>query len=162
MVSTIPLSKTTEHFLFKILIWRSFMKKRIKAMFWGILVLSLISVMAGCASEPDPELGPPNALQLLLNELPKIPVAGKELKFDFGGDTWIAKLDGKNFSAGTFESEDNADGSILTLKQTHIYSTAQKPSVGGAGGGEVGWVKTSGPDIVLEYKKGPPEILTAK
>jgi hypothetical protein len=26
----------------------------------------------------------------------------------------------------------------------------------------VGWVEMGGPDIVLEYKKGPPASLTAK
>jgi hypothetical protein len=134
------------------------MKKRIKVMFWGILALSFISVMAGCAS--GPKLGSPTALQQLLNAMPEVPVAGKNLKFDFGGDTWIAKVDGKDFMAGTltFKSEDNADGSVLTLKQTHLYSSEQKPGIGG----DVGWVKTPGPDIVLEYKKGPPETLTVK
>jgi hypothetical protein len=145
----------TEQFLFRILL-EVFMEKRIKAVFWGILVLSLISVMVGCAS--GPKLGSPTVLQKLLNAMPTVPVAGKDLKFEFGGDVWIAKVDGKDFMAGTFKSEDSADGSILTLKQTHIYSTEQKPGIGG----DIGWVKTPGPDIVLEYKKGPPETLTVR
>ncbi|MDR2434927.1 MAG: hypothetical protein LBD47_10230 [Treponema sp.] len=132
------------------------MEKRIKAVFWGILALSFISIVVGCASAPT--LGTPTALQQLLNAMPAVPVAGKDLKFEFGGDVWIAKVDGKNFMAGTFKSEDTDDGSILTLKQTHIYSEEQKPGIGG----DVGWVKTPGPDIVLEYKKGPPETLTIK
>jgi hypothetical protein len=132
------------------------MEKRIKVVFWGILVVSLISVIVGCAS--GPKLGPPTGLQQLLNQLPAVSVAGKELKFEFGGDAWTAKVDGKDFMAGTFKSADSDTGSILTLKQTHIYSTEQKPAVGG----DIGWVKTPGPDIVLEYKKGPPETLTAK
>ncbi|MDR2394663.1 MAG: hypothetical protein LBD93_10995 [Treponema sp.] len=122
-----------------------------------VLALSIIFVMIGCAS--GPKLGSKTLLQSLLNVLPEVSVAGKNLKFEFGGDVWIAKIDGKNFSAGTFKSEDTSDGSILTLKQTHIYSTEQKPGFGG----DVGWVKTPGTaDIVLEYKKGPPESLTAK
>jgi hypothetical protein len=145
----------TEHFCSESY-WRIFMEKKMKALFWGILVLSLISIMAGCAS--GPKLGSPTALQQLLNAMPAVPVAGKNLKFDFGGDTWIAKVDGKNSMAGTFKSDDSATGSVLTLKQTHIYSTEQKPGIGG----DVGWVKTPGPDIVLEYKKGPPETLTVK
>jgi len=80
------------------------------------------------------------------------------MKFEFGGDVWIAKVDDKNFMAGTFASEDTDEGSVLTLKQTHVYSTEEKPGVGG----DVGWVKTPGPDIVLEYQKGPPETLTVK
>jgi hypothetical protein len=121
-----------------------------------VLALSIIFVMIGCAS--GPKLGSKTLLQSLLNALPEVSVAGKNLKFEFGGDAWIAKIDGKNFSAGTFKSEDTSDGSILTLKQTHIYSTEQKP----VGGGDVGWIKTPGTDIVLEYKKGPPESLAAK
>jgi hypothetical protein len=132
------------------------MEKRIKAVFWGILALSFISIVVGCASVP--ELGTPTALQRLLNAMPAVPVAGKDLKFEFGGDVWIAKVEDKNFMAGTFKSEDSDDGSTLTLKQTHIYSSEQKPGIGG----DVGWVKTPGPDIVLEYKKGPPETLTLR
>jgi hypothetical protein len=112
--------------------------------------------MAGCASVP--ELGDPTDLQRILNELPAIPVAGKDVKFEFGGDVWLSKVDGKDFLAGTFKSVDTDNGSTLTLTQTHVYSAEQKPGVGG----DVGWVSTPGPDIVLEYEKGPPVKLTAK
>jgi hypothetical protein len=132
------------------------MKRRINSAFVLFLALTIISVMIGCAS--GPKLGSPTLLQQLLNALPEVSVAGKDLKFEFGGTTWIARVDGKNFMAGTFTSEDTADGSILTLKQTHLYSTEQKPGIGG----DVGWIKTPGPDIVLEYKKGPPETLAVK
>jgi hypothetical protein len=120
------------------------------------LALTIIFVMIGYAA--DPILGSPTLLQASLNELPEITVAGKKMKFEFGGDTWIAKVDGKNSLAGTFTSEDTSDGSIITLKQTHVYSTAKKPLVGG----ELGWVSTPGPNIVLEYMKGPPETLAVK
>jgi hypothetical protein len=132
------------------------MKLRLKGAFLCALVLAITSIMAGCAS--GPKLGQKTPLQEILNRLPQIPVAGKTVKFEFGGDAWISKVDGKNFLAGTFKAEDTADGSTLTLKQTHVYSDKQKPGVGG----DVGWVKTPGPDIVLEYKKGPPETLTVK
>jgi len=132
------------------------MKKNFYSTFVMALVLTITFVVIGCAS--GPKLGQPTDLQRLLNALPEIQVAGKSLKFEFGGDTWIARVSGKNFLAGTFTSEDSADGSILTLKQTHVYSTEQKPGIGG----DVGWVKTPGPNIVLEYKKGPPESLSAK
>jgi hypothetical protein len=121
-----------------------------------VMVLAFCAVVAGCAS--GPKLGSPTGLQQSLNALPAVPVAGKTLKFDFGGDVWIAKVDGKEFMAGTFQSDDSASGSVLTLKQTHLYSTEQKPGIGG----DIGWVKTPGPDIVLEYKKGPPETLAAR
>jgi hypothetical protein len=136
--------------------WRYFMKKRTNPVLFLFFALSITFAMIGCAS--GPKLGSPTPIQQLLNALPEVTVAGENLKFDFGGDTWIAKVDGKNFLSGTFTSEDAADNSILTLKQTHVYSTEQKPGIGG----DVGWVKTPGPDIVLEYKKGPPESLTVK
>jgi hypothetical protein len=132
------------------------MGKKIKAVFLGILALSIISIIVGCASEP--KLGSQTELHKLLAKMPAAPVAGKDLKFDFGGDTWIATVDGKKFMAGTFISDDSDTGNILTLKQTHVYSTEKKPGIGG----DVGWIKTPGPDIILEYKKGPPETLTVR
>jgi hypothetical protein len=93
-----------------------------------------------------------------LSPTTEVSVVGKKVKFEFGGDTWISKADGKNFMAGTFKFEDNADGNTLTLKQTYVYSTEQKPGIGG----DVGWVKASGQDIVLEYKKSALEILAVK
>jgi hypothetical protein len=133
-----------------------FMKKNLNSLFILMLVLTIASLMFSCAS--GPKLGQPTVLQSLLNDLPEVSIAGKRVQFEFGGDIWISKVDGKEYLAGTFKSEDNTGGSTLTLKQTHIFSTNQKPGVGG----EVGWVKTPGPDIILEYKKGPPASLTAK
>ncbi|MDR1625803.1 MAG: hypothetical protein LBT33_04615 [Spirochaetia bacterium] len=126
------------------------MKKHQKFALLAVAALSCVAslFLAGCMT--GPELGPATPLQQALNELPAIPVAGKELKFEFGGDAWIAKVDGKNSLAGTFTSEDTADGSILTLEQTHAYSN------------DIGWVATPGPQIVLEYKKGPPASLAKK
>lgn len=132
------------------------MKRFTSSVFLCIAALLAAFVVASCASSP--KLGTPTLIQQLLNELPAVSVAGKNLKFEFGGDVWIAKVDGKGFLAGTFQFAETADGGTLTLKQTHMYSTEQKPGVGG----EVGWVKTPGPDIVLEYKKGPPETLGVK
>ncbi|MCL2762843.1 MAG: hypothetical protein FWD36_06535 [Treponema sp.] len=130
------------------------------------LVLLVAFVIIGCGSSPKapvaapagPELGEPTALQEALNLLDPVTVAGNELKFEFGGDVWIATVDGANFMAGTCETEETEEGSTLTLKQTHLYSAEQKPVVGG----DIGWVKTPGPDIVLEYIAGPPEALSVK
>jgi hypothetical protein len=131
-------------------------KERVKSIFVMVLVSAITFVVFGCAS--GPKLGKSTDLQQLLNKLPEVQVSGKNVKFEFGGDVWISKVDGKDFLAGTFTSEDTANGSVLTLKQTHAYSNEQRPGIGG----DVGWVKTSAPLIVLEYKKGPPETLSVK
>ncbi|MDR2575902.1 MAG: hypothetical protein LBC52_05605, partial [Treponema sp.] len=47
------------------------------------------------------QLGTPTPLQRILNELPAIPIAGRNLKFMFGGTTWIATVNGENVLAGT-------------------------------------------------------------
>jgi len=152
------------------------MKKNIFYMVTAALIL------IGCASGSGtnnsssiPILGEPSILQQALNLLPAIPIAGNNLKFQFGGDTWIATVNGENFSAGTIKIEDTNDGSILTLKQTHIWpgtvgKTAGRvanmipggAAVGGALNtagtiaGAAGAIEVSGSVIVLEYKKGPP------
>ena len=131
------------------------MKRKIFSVCW-ILALLVTFVITGCAS--GPELGDPTPLQQILNALPEINVAGNSLKFQFGGDTWIARNGGKNFLAGTFTSEDTSEGSILTLNQTHVYSSEQKPGIGG----EVGWVNTPGPSIVLVYESGPPATMRVR
>jgi hypothetical protein len=132
------------------------MKQKKCSVFLALLVLTITGFIAGCAS--GPELGEETDLQRALNQLPAVPVAGKDLKFQFGGDAWISRVDGKEFLAGTFKSEDNDSGSVLTLTQTHLYSDQQKPGVGG----DVGWVKTPGPAIVLQYTEGPPPALSAE
>jgi len=47
--------------------------------------------------------GEPTLLQQTLNRMPAIPIAGNNLKFEFRGDTWISRVNGENFSAGTIE-----------------------------------------------------------
>jgi hypothetical protein len=133
----------------------------------------------GVGSSGGPQLGTPTPLQVILNALPAIPITGNNLKFQFGGDKWISTVNGENFSAGTIELEHTDDGSILTLKQTHIWpGTAGKtagrvasrvPGGGAVGGalnvagniaGAVGPIEASGPVIILEYKAGPPAKLS--
>lgn len=133
------------------------MKQNLRFAGLAILVTAITVIIAGCIST-GPQLGQPTELQQILNELPAIKVAGKSLKFQFGGDAWIARADGKNFSAGTYKSVDDAKGSTLTLKQTHIYSTEKNPGIGG----DIGWIQVTGPDIVLVYKQGPPATLLPK
>ncbi|MCL2764495.1 MAG: DUF4339 domain-containing protein [Treponema sp.] len=99
-----------------------------------------------------PRLGEPTLLQQTLNRMPAIPIVGNNLQFVFGGDTWIAKRNGRDFLAGAFASEDTNEGVIITLAQTHTYPPRNIPGIN--------WIRTPGPTIVLEYKIGPPASLT--
>ncbi|WP_461257561.1 hypothetical protein, partial [Treponema sp. R80B11-R83G3] len=119
----------------------------------------------------------------ILNSLPAITIAGNSLKFQFNNDKWTALLNGENFSTGVTEVENTATGSILTLKQTHIWpgaaaKTAGKAasfipggaavggalntasSVAGAAGLAPGAVEASGQAIILEYIAGPSPKLS--
>jgi len=126
------------------------MKNLVNSRFICILVLFTIFIMPGWTE--DPQLGTPTLLQQALNLLPAVPVVGKNLKFEFGGNTWIAKVDGRNFMAGSMILQDTNEGNIITLNQTHIYASI--PGIK-----DIGWVKTPGPEIVFDYKKGPPSSL---
>jgi hypothetical protein len=116
------------------------------------------------------QLGTPTTLQQALNELPAIPIAGKNMKFDFGGTTWIGRVNGENIMAGTVESVDINGGSILTLKQTHIWGAAVAGGAAVTGrlgvfGKAVGtltntWIATPGPEIVLDYNTESGETLS--
>jgi len=120
----------------------------------------------------------PMIIQYAINQLPAIPIAGNNLKFEFDGETWIARINGENFLAGTIEYEDTDEGGILILKQTHIWPgttgkaagrvVSRIPGAAAVGGaietaGNVasaaGAIEASGPIIVLEYTKGPPSSL---
>jgi len=63
-------------------------------------------------------------LQAALNLLPAVPIGGKNLKFDFSGDNWTAKINGQNFLSGDCILEKNANGYNLTLKATNVWSGA--------------------------------------
>jgi len=100
-----------------------------------------------------PILGEVTYLQHALNDLPAVPIGRNNLKFRFGGDVWIATNNGRNFLAGTISMEATNEGFILILTQTHIYPPRDVP--------RINWVKTSGLEIALEYKVGPPPSLRA-
>jgi len=116
------------------------------------------------------QLGTPTQLQKTLNELPAIPIAGKNLKFLFGGSNWIATANGENVLAGTVETVDINGGSILTLKQTHVWAGA----AGNAVAGRLGpfgkavssatntWVATSGPEMILDYNNSGQRATLSK
>ena len=110
------------------------------------ILLSLFFLFCGTVPvfSQAPKLGQPTLLQQALNTLPAVPIPSVgSLKFEFGGDVWMAKLSGKNVSAGTITLHNTNEGNILVLKQTHIYV-------------KIAWVPTPGADIILEYKRGPP------
>jgi hypothetical protein len=133
----------------------------------------------GGAAPSNAQLGEQTPLQIILNALPAIPIAGNTLKFQFGGDNWVTTINGENFSMGTIELEDIEGGVMLTLRQTHIWPGAagktagrlasMVPGGGAVGGvlnaagsvaGLAGAVEAPGPVMVLEYKAGPPAKLT--
>jgi hypothetical protein len=142
--------------------------------------LPVLAQTDGAGSSAVQHLGEQTPLQIILNALPPIRIAGNSLKFQFGGDNWVTTVNGENFSAGTIELEDTDGGVILNLKQTHIWPGAAGKTAGrianmvpggGAVGGVletagsvagavVGSVEASGPVIVLEYKEGPPAKLS--
>jgi len=128
-------------------------------------IIAVLFVFITVGSAFGQQLGAPTPLQRILNELPAIPIAGRNLKFQFGGSTWIATVNGENVLAGTVESVDINSGSILTLKQTHVWAAAAGRAVGGLLGGALGgavgsvanmWVTTPGPEIVLDYNNAGP------
>jgi hypothetical protein len=114
---------------------------------FSLALLLLLFFAAAPVFSQAPKLGQPTILQQALNIMPAVPIpAVGSLKFEFGGDIWMAKLGGQNLLAGTMTVQDTPDGSILVLKQTHTYA-------------KVVWVKTPGPDMILDYTKGPPSSL---
>ena len=68
-------------------------------------------------------LEPATPIQNILNAARSITINGKNLKFEFGGNRWIAKDNGINYLAGVIESDidNNDDSGVLTLRQTHIW-----------------------------------------
>jgi len=147
-----------------------------------------IPITPGGASKDTPvqQSGTPTAIQSILNSLPAVSIARNNLKFEFSGETWIAKVNNENFSAGTITFEATADGGLLTLKQTHIWpgnagKAAAKTAgriaslipggsnvagaletagnIAGAVGALAGAIETSGTEMVLEYKAGPSASL---
>jgi len=137
--------------------------------------------------QPMPvQQGTPTALQSILNSFPAISILGNNLKFEFNGETWTARVNGENFSAGTIVFEATSDGGTLTLKQTHIWpgavgKTAARAAgrlaslipggdaiagvintagdIAGTAGSLVGAVESTGTEYILEYKSGPPASL---
>ena len=90
-----------------------------KRFFIGIL--AFLSVITNMYAQ---ELGTPTALQQLLNEIPAIPIIGKTVKFEFGGDIWITKVNGENFLSGNIILEETDNGYTIKSSITNVWSGA--------------------------------------
>jgi hypothetical protein len=139
------------------------MKKQIKSVLVAIAGIIAIGFLTGCAS--GPKFGTPTRFQAELNELAeKVPIniAGKSVKLSFEGDLWRGKVDGNDVLAGDAMIVQTPDGgATLTLNQTWAFvDTGKKVPLTGKPVAK--WQKMSGPQIILEYKAGPPATLTAK
>jgi hypothetical protein len=121
-------------------------QKRFNKVF-TLMPLFLLLCGAAPVFSQAPRLGQATLLQQQLNRLPSVSIPGVgSLNFEFGGEVWMAKLNGQNLLAGTIETHETNEGSILVLKQTHTYV-------------KIAWIKTPGADIILEYKQDPPASL---
>ena len=106
------------------------------------------------ASSGTPVLGEPDELQLELNKLPTVYIAGNTIQLKFGGDTWFGLRNGNNFLAGSFEMTETENGGIITLTQTHLHVSRT------VSGREMGsWVRTHAPSVTLEYTLSPPSLI---
>jgi len=113
-------------------------------------LMSIFLLLCGAAPvfSQNPQLGAPTLLQQTLNILPAVPIPSVgSLKFQFGGDVWIATLNGQNLLAGTMEIHETNEGNILLLKQTHTFA-------------KIAWVKTPGKDLIFEYNKDTKSLNT--
>jgi len=74
----------------------------------------------------SPQLGEPTPFQQTFNMMPAvlIPLVGKSLKFELGGDTWIAKVNGENYMAGSCILKETGNGYILEFKTSHVWNGA--------------------------------------
>jgi hypothetical protein len=119
------------------------------------------------------QLGTPTPLQQNINAIPAIPLFGKNIKFEFGGDSWIAKVNGNNFMAGDCKFDETSNGYILTLNTTNVWSGAVEEVIdllqktGVPLGPAVGplraaaklaaivakWIPLKGSAIILEYNE---------
>ncbi|MDR0456082.1 MAG: CIA30 family protein [Treponema sp.] len=112
----------------------------------GMVEVINTTARTGQGGTSGPQSNLPPLLQSAINQLPAIPIAGRNLKFQLNSDTWTAQVSGKDFLSGTLTFIDTDEGYILTLKQTHTYFRGRQ-------------ISTPGANINLEYKEGPPSSL---
>ena len=138
------------------------MKKQIKTVHAAIIGIIAACALSGCAS--GPKFGTPSDIQKALNEVAgKFPIniAGRQVQLSFEGDSWRGKVNGKDTLAGDCKIEETAGGATITLNQSWAYidtgktDPIKKEPI-------AKWQKTPGPEIILEYVKGPPAALSTK
>jgi len=117
------------------------------------------------AKASEPKFGTPTAFQKILNDVTnRIPIniAGKQVTLSFEGDYWRGRVNGQDLLAGECKINESANGdAVITLGQSFAYvDTGKKVPLKGTPIGS--WVATPGPEIVLEYKKGPPANVALK
>ena len=138
------------------------MKKQIKMVPIAIIGVIAIGILLGCAS--GPKFGPPTGIQMLLNQvagLAPLTIAGKGVMLTFEGDYWRGRVDGRDTLAGECRIDETDDGAIVTLNQSWAcLDTGKRVPITGKPIAQ--WQKTPGPEIVLEFKKGPPATLTRR
>ena len=142
----------------------------------NIISISVFLLIFGNVYAQQP--GTPTPLQQVINEMPVIPISliGKNVKFEFGGDNWTAKVDGENFLAGDCVFEETGNGYNLTLKISYVWTGAVelvidlfqkaaaplRPSAASlrtaarSASGADNWTTLEGAVIILEYNEGPP------
>ena len=157
------------------------MKKIILILAFFVISISTVFSQARPASDAasGPTLGEPTVIQQILNIMPAVTIAGKSLKFDFGGDVWIAKVNGQNFLAGDCLIEEIDNGYTISLKINNVWSGAVEEVIDllqkiglplGPAAGPLRttarlaaliakWLPFNGSTIVLEYNEGPPPLL---
>jgi hypothetical protein len=101
------------------------------------------SAIAGAAGLPGGDI---TSLQDALNRIPAIPVAGKNLKFIFLGETWRAQVNGADTLDGTLTFQASETGGIITLKPVNAYLRGRQ-------------IPAPSASILLEYTAGPPMSL---
>ena len=135
------------------------MTKQIKVFL--IAVVGIIAINVSNASA-QPTFGAPTDYQQKVNEaVASVPIniAGRQVTLSLEGDFWRGKLNGNDILAGECTVEETEDGSIITLQQQWAYVDSGRRVLGVA---VASWVRTPGPQIVLEYKEGPPVTLLPK
>jgi len=117
------------------------------------------------ANDKAPNFGTPTPFQQALNlvsqKLP-INIAGKQVTISFEGGYWRGKVNGADLLAGECTIvEDGNGGALITLKQSWLYADTGK-KVPLTNKPLATWVKTPGPDITIDYGKGPPAKFAIK
>jgi len=129
-----------------------------------MVIMSLIVINVSQVSAEEPPFGQPTLFQVTLNKVAaEVPlnIAGKKVVVTFEGDVWRGRVNGKDAMAGDCIIEENEDGAVITLTVKWVYSDKKNPLTKQT----VGWIENPSkktPNVVLDYKEGPPAALTPR